>query len=54
MIYIIVRRTLCVINVKKIEELFGRVAEWFIAEVLKTSGRDERPVGSNPASSASI
>ena len=32
--------------------LIGGVAEWLIAEVLKTSGRAERPVGSNPASSA--
>ena len=30
----------------------GGVAEWLIAHVLKTCGRDERPVGSNPASSA--
>ena len=32
--------------------LIGGVAEWLIAEVLRTSGRAERPVGSNPASSA--
>ena len=30
----------------------GRVAEWFIAAVLKTAGRDERPLGSNPGPSA--
>ena len=30
------------------------MAEWFIALVLKTSGRDERPVGSNPASTAKL
>ena len=33
-------------------KLIGGVAEWLIAEVLKTSGRAERSVGSNPASSA--
>lgn len=28
--------------------IIGKVAEWMIATVLKTVGRDERPVGSNP------
>lgn len=32
--------------------LFGGLAEWSIAPVLKTGGRDERPVGSNPTASA--
>ena len=31
---------------------FGGLAEWSIAAVLKTVGRDERPVGSNPTASA--
>jgi hypothetical protein len=31
----------------------GRVAEWFIAAVLKTVGW-RRPVGSNPTPSASV
>lgn len=30
----------------------GGLAEWIIALVLKTSGRVERPVGSNPTPSA--
>ena len=32
--------------------LFGRVAEWTIAAVLKTVDGDEPSVGSNPTSSA--
>lgn len=30
----------------------GSVAEWFNAAVLKTAGRDERSVGSNPTTSS--
>ena len=32
----------------KNNDRFGDLAEWSIAAVLKTVGRDERPVGSNP------
>ena len=31
---------------------YGRLAEWMIALVLKTSERDERSTGSNPVPSA--
>ena len=34
------------------EFFFGGLAEWSNAAVLKTVGRDERPVGSNPTTSA--
>ena len=33
-------------------EIYGEVAEWSIAAVLKTVGRVERPGGSNPSLSA--
>lgn len=32
--------------------VYGRLAEWMIALVLKTSERDERSTGSNPVPSA--
>ena len=37
---------------KILKFFFGEMAEWSIAAVLKTVGRDERPGGSNPSLSA--
>lgn len=34
--------------------VYGEVAEWFKATVLKTVGGDEPPVGSNPTLAAKI
>ena len=35
-----------------LRNLFGGLVEWSIAPVLKTGGRDERSIGSNPIASA--